>query len=213
MPCLRRTRPSSEGNSGNTPRRPPYGASRQSLISSSTSTMCPSPSIARQSRPAITPPRSPPLLAPPRPRTCVFRGATGLYRLRRARRQRARWRLPGARYTTPALDHPMWLASTRPRPEMQRQRATTKVVSAFKARQNLGQILDEARYQGSRFLVERAGKPMAVVVGIEEWENILETLAELNDPEYLDSIREARREIELGQTLTLDELKAELANP
>jgi len=96
---------------------------------------------------------------------------------------------------------------------MQRQRATTKVVSAFKARQNLGQILDEARYQGSRFLVERAGKPMAVVVGIEEWENILETLAELNDPEYLDSIREARREIELGQTLTLDELKAELANP
>ena len=77
-----------------------------------------------------------------------------------------------------------------------------RVVSAFKARQNLGQILDEARYQGSRFLVERAGKPMAVVVGIEEWENILETLAELNDPEYLESIREARREIELGQTLT-----------
>jgi antitoxin YefM len=89
---------------------------------------------------------------------------------------------------------------------MERERTTTKVVSAFKARQNLGQILDEARYQGSRFLVERAGKPMAVVVGIEEWESILETLAELNDPEYLDSIREARREIELGQTLTLDEL-------
>jgi PHD/YefM family antitoxin component YafN of YafNO toxin-antitoxin module len=45
-----------------------------------------------------------------------------------------------------------------------------------------------------------------VVMGIEEWENILETLAELNDPEYLESIREARREIELGHTLTLDEL-------
>lgn len=52
---------------------------------------------------------------------------------------------------------------------------------------------------------------MAVVIGIAEWENILETLSELDDPEYLESIKEARHEIELGQTLTLEELKAELA--
>ena len=87
----------------------------------------------------------------------------------------------------------------------------TKVIPAFKARQNFGQLLEEARYRGYRFVVERAGKPMAVVVGIDEWENIVETLAELNDPAYLRSIKDARREIELGQTLTLDELKAELA--
>lgn len=90
-------------------------------------------------------------------------------------------------------------------------RTMTKVIPAFKARQNFGQLLEEARYRGSRFIVERAGKPMAVVVGIEEWENILETLAEVDDPEYLESIKEARREIELGQTLTFEELKAELA--
>ncbi|HYU17918.1 MAG TPA: type II toxin-antitoxin system Phd/YefM family antitoxin [Chloroflexota bacterium] len=89
--------------------------------------------------------------------------------------------------------------------------ATTRVVSAFKARQNFGQILEQARYRGHRFLVERAGKPMAVVVGIGEWENIVETLAELDDPEYLESIKEARREIELGQTLTLEELRQEFA--
>jgi prevent-host-death family protein len=87
----------------------------------------------------------------------------------------------------------------------------TKVISAFHARQHFGQLLEQARYRGYRFVVERAGKPMAVLVGVEEWENILETLAELNDPEYLDSIREARREIALGQAVTLDELKAELA--
>ncbi len=94
---------------------------------------------------------------------------------------------------------------------MDREPTMTKVIPAFKARQNFGQILEEARYRGHRFLVERAGKPMAMVVGIEEWENIVETLAELNDPEYLASIREARREVELGETLTLEELKAELA--
>ncbi len=44
------------------------------------------------------------------------------------------------------------------------------------------------------------------------WENVLETLAELNDADYLDSVRESRCEILLGKTLTLDELKAKLAN-
>ena len=37
MPYFRRMRPSSDGNSGKMLRRPPYGASRKSLISSSTS--------------------------------------------------------------------------------------------------------------------------------------------------------------------------------
>ncbi len=92
-----------------------------------------------------------------------------------------------------------------------KEQTTTKVISAFQARQNFGQLLDEARYKGLRFLVERAGKPMAVVIGIEEWENIIETLEELNDPEYLESIKESRREIERGQTLTLDQLREEMA--
>lgn len=93
----------------------------------------------------------------------------------------------------------------------EREHHMTKVISAFKARQNFGQLLEQARYLGHRFVVERAGKPMAVVLGIEEWENIVETLAELADPEYLESIKEARREIALGQTLTLEELRQELA--
>ncbi len=87
---------------------------------------------------------------------------------------------------------------------------TTKVISAFKARQNFGQLLEEARYHGHRFLVKRAGNPMAVVMGIEEWENIVETLSELEDPSHVASIKEARREIELGKTLTLEELRREL---
>ena len=93
----------------------------------------------------------------------------------------------------------------------EREQRVTKVIPAFKARQNFGQMLEEARYRGYRFVVERAGKPMAVVVGIEEWENIVETLAELNDPDYLQSIKEARAEIELGQTVTSEQLQAEFA--
>ena len=41
--------------------------------------------------------------------------------------------------------------------------------------------------------------------------NIVETLSELEDPSHVASIKEARREIELGKTLTLEELHRELA--
>ena len=93
----------------------------------------------------------------------------------------------------------------------QATRTKTKIIPAGEATQHFSKLLEEVRYGGSRVVVEQAGKPMAILIGIEEWENILETLAELNDPEYLASIQEARQEIEQGQMLSLDKLRAELS--
>jgi len=48
-----------------------------------------------------------------------------------------------------------------------------KKVNALKARQNLGQLLEEVYYKGDQFVIERAGKPMAAVVPLwqlEEWQ-------------------------------------------
>ena len=48
-----------------------------------------------------------------------------------------------------------------------------KKVSALKARQNLGQLLEEVYYKGDQYVIERAGKPMAAVVPLwqlEEWQ-------------------------------------------
>lgn len=47
-----------------------------------------------------------------------------------------------------------------------------KKINALKARQNLGQLLEEVYYKGDRYVIERAGRPMAAVVPIwqlEEW--------------------------------------------
>lgn len=41
-----------------------------------------------------------------------------------------------------------------------------KKVNALKARQNLGQLLEEVYYKGDQFIVERAGRPMAAVVPV-----------------------------------------------
>ena len=45
-----------------------------------------------------------------------------------------------------------------------------KTISALKARRNLGQILEAVYYRGDQYVIERAGKPMAVVVPIEQFE-------------------------------------------
>jgi prevent-host-death family protein len=52
-----------------------------------------------------------------------------------------------------------------------------KTVNALKARKNLGQLLEEVYYQGDKYVIERAGRPMAAVVPIwqlEEWQKLRE---------------------------------------
>ncbi len=44
-----------------------------------------------------------------------------------------------------------------------------KTINALKARRNFGQLLDEVFYKGDQFIVERAGKAMAVVVPINQY--------------------------------------------
>ena len=45
-----------------------------------------------------------------------------------------------------------------------------KKVNALKARQNLGQLLEEVYYKGDQYIIERAGKPLAAVVPLWQLE-------------------------------------------
>ncbi len=59
-----------------------------------------------------------------------------------------------------------------------------KTINALKARQNLGQILEEVYYKGDYYVIERAGKPMAVVVPIarySQWKERSERLLAMID--------------------------------
>ena len=52
--------------------------------------------------------------------------------------------------------------------------AVLKKISAMKARQNLGQLLNEVSIRGDSFIIERAGKPLAVLVDMERFELLQE---------------------------------------
>jgi len=45
-----------------------------------------------------------------------------------------------------------------------------KTINALKARRNLGQLLEEVFYNKDQFVIERAGKAMAVVISPTEFE-------------------------------------------
>ncbi len=47
-----------------------------------------------------------------------------------------------------------------------------KKISAMKARQNLGQLLNEVSIRGDSYIIERAGKPLAALVDMESFQQL-----------------------------------------
>ena len=45
-----------------------------------------------------------------------------------------------------------------------------KKISAMKARQNLGQIMNEVSLKGDDYIIERAGKPLVAVVSMKKFQ-------------------------------------------
>lgn len=53
-----------------------------------------------------------------------------------------------------------------------------KKISALKARQNLGQVMNEAALKGDDYIIERAGKPLVAVIPIEKYQSLQQEIEE-----------------------------------
>ena len=100
--------------------------------------------------------------------------------------------------------------------------AVLKKISAMKARQNLGQLLNEVSIRGDSFIIERAGKPLAALVDMERfqllqedqsfalqalkkvWENMAGA-----DPQEIQEAIVAAEKIAKGKNCTRSELMRE----
>ena len=72
-----------------------------------------------------------------------------------------------------------------------------KTINALKARRNLGQLLEEVFYKGDQFVIERAGKPMAVVISPSEYEAYKRQREQ--DMKVFDEIRKKNKGAELEE--------------
>jgi prevent-host-death family protein len=59
--------------------------------------------------------------------------------------------------------------------------ARAETVDATKARASLGEILARARYGGWRFVIRQRGDPAAVVMGYEDYQELMALLEDLED--------------------------------
>lgn len=86
-----------------------------------------------------------------------------------------------------------------------------KTVPVRELRANLSSLLDDVSNRRDHVLVTRNGTPAAALVPIDEYEALEETAEVLSDPDALSALEEGLAEIERGETITLAELRSELA--
>jgi prevent-host-death family protein len=78
-------------------------------------------------------------------------------------------------------------------------------------RSNLSRLLSDVADRRDHVLVTRNGRPAAAIVPIDEYEALEETAEILSDSRTLEAIEAGLAELSRGETITLAELRAELA--
>ena len=90
------------------------------------------------------------------------------------------------------------------------------IVPVHEARRNLGELLNQTYYQGMPFMLTRGNKPMAALIGVNEFKKILaliekydpglaDTLAIMSNPEVQAILKEDEENIRAGHTIPLEQ--------
>lgn len=86
-----------------------------------------------------------------------------------------------------------------------------KTVPVRDFRSNLSQMLSDVADRRDHVVVTRNGRPTAAVVPIDEYEALEETAEILSDKDAIAAIEAGLAEIERGETVSLEDVRRELA--
>ena len=83
-------------------------------------------------------------------------------------------------------------------------------VSLKALRPDLPHIIEEIDDKLDRYIVTKRGKPIAIMMSMEDYEGLLETIEILSDKQAVKRIKRAKKEIVQGQTMSLEDLRQKL---
>ena len=86
-----------------------------------------------------------------------------------------------------------------------------RTVPFTQARIELSRILDDLTSRHEHVVITRAGRPAAVMLSIAEYEALEETAEILSDSATLSAIEAGLADLARGDSVTLDDLRQELA--
>jgi len=82
-----------------------------------------------------------------------------------------------------------------------------------KVKDRLSELVDAAAATHDQVTITKIGSPAAVLIGVDEWESIQETLFWLSQPGIRDSVSQAEADIAAGRTYGEEQIRAELDVP
>ncbi len=85
-----------------------------------------------------------------------------------------------------------------------------KSISVRELRPNISKVMDNIHKKFDRYIVNRRGNPEVVMMSLEDYESIIETLDIQANKELVKAIKLAEKEIAKGQGKSLDVLQKEL---
>lgn len=86
----------------------------------------------------------------------------------------------------------------------------TKSVTLKALRPKLPEIIDDIDSRMDRFIITKRGKPVALMISVDDYESLLETLDVLSNTHLMNRIKKAEVEIRKGHVNMLDKIEREM---
>lgn len=85
-----------------------------------------------------------------------------------------------------------------------------KNISLKELRPRLPKLIEEVDSKMDRYIITKRGKPVALMMAIDDYESLIETLEILSDKKLMKRIKAAEKDIEKGHFVTLEEVERDL---
>ncbi|MDO8570039.1 MAG: type II toxin-antitoxin system prevent-host-death family antitoxin [Candidatus Daviesbacteria bacterium] len=85
-----------------------------------------------------------------------------------------------------------------------------KFIGIDELRRQLSDVLDRLPKEGGELVVTQHGMPQAVLIDLESYLNLYETLSDLQKPGFIESVYKGLREIDEGKGISHEQLKKNL---
>jgi len=86
----------------------------------------------------------------------------------------------------------------------------THTITLKELRPDLPKVVDEIDKKWERYVVTKHGKPSVVILSVEDYESLMETLDILADPEAVQGLKKGEEDLRKGRTRSWQEIKNRL---
>jgi len=83
-----------------------------------------------------------------------------------------------------------------------------RIVPISQLKSKINEYVDAVSETRDQITITKNGSPAAVLIGVDEWESIQETLHWLSQPAVADSVAESEADVAAGRTFGEDEIRA-----